>query len=493
MPWAGCTHQVRAPEPSRRNLSLRATLGLWTLLFVGTLAIYQVAANTNHGDTPTLIEGARTLHGCLTDPGTWGSCDFGIFAPLQYIPAVLMVDLGLGNDQIFDGLAGMNTLAFVASILLVWRLFRSRPRLAALGVLALLASPLIWYSGTSYAEGIAPLIFLWLIYAGATNANPGWIGLAAGLAVLSKDTAVPFVIIIGLIAILALGSPEGRGRRRRALAGLFSGAAVGLIVLALSNLMRWGSVVNESYTDPLYRMPAGQVPSAFGGLWLSPNGGLLVFWPLAVTLIGGAAIVAIVRLIRAPRAVQTWWAPALVACTAIGSQLLLASWWAPFGWAAWGPRLSLPVIGAFAVLGIAVCAEPFSRALDFLKANWAIALTAGLVIIVMALPHLGAVIRPFVRDLPPDPAYCPPSATIWTDPAGYFRCLSHATWHQRPIGLTAVQALWSSWAAGVCGALYVTCLSALVVRCVRGPRSPGTTVAVSMFNRRPRPDDPTPD
>ncbi len=85
-------------------------------------------------------------------------------------------------------------------------------------------------------------------------------------------------------------------------------------------------------------------------LWLAPNGGVGWFWPLAAAVVIGLVVIAgTAARGGAERRRRSLPAVGLVVALLLTTGTL-ASWFAPFGWVAWGPRLMVPVLPA--VLGL---------------------------------------------------------------------------------------------------------------------------------------------
>src|SRR5437660_529124 len=109
-------------------------------------------------------------------------------------------------------------------------------------------------------------------------AHLGKVALFFVLASISKDTAFPFLFLLAIAA----------GERRWKL--LIGSAAAGAAVTLLFNYLKFGSIFNQAYLDPIFivHSPAVQA-SFFLGIWFSPNGGVLFFWPafFALLLIAG--------------------------------------------------------------------------------------------------------------------------------------------------------------------------------------------------------------
>jgi hypothetical protein len=166
-------------------------------------------------------------------------------------------------------------------------------------------------------------------------------------------------------------------------------------------------------------------------LFAAPNGGLAWFWPL-VLIVPGAMLWVMWKGTRRERAIAAVWLVSVVVLT-----LTLASWWAPFGWIGWGPRLFLGVCAPLAIVAV-----------DFLAGRqWRPGVRPTLLVpflVICALllvPHLGARadnskdIRAFFDNRG---AIC--KGTQSGNNARHVRCTLHEAWVQRPYLLvTAVK------------------------------------------------------
>jgi hypothetical protein len=120
--------------------------------------------------------------------------------------------------------------------------------------------------------------------------------------------------------------------------------AVGIAISLSYNMLRYDALIPVSYMQEAAQTTPGLLKSAefFFGSIMSPNGGVVIFWalPLTVALLGWG-----IRGLRAePCAV------ALVAVAALLSCIGFSRWWAPFGWDAWGNRLMIqPMLAVLVV------------------------------------------------------------------------------------------------------------------------------------------------
>ena len=182
---------------------------------------------------------------------------------------------------------------------------------------------------------------------------------AVVVATVTKETAAPLVALFAGAAVL-VGACD-RAVSRKAFIRIAIGVAIGIIANTALNELRYGTIVNHSYLNEGYA-PAGAIATNALGLLVAPNGGIAWFWP-------GAAVAAIVLVITVarPGPARIRAGAALGAVAAGGAVFSSATWWDPFGWYSWGPRLLVPAATATVTLAVGVLAdheraEPGSRA-----------------------------------------------------------------------------------------------------------------------------------
>ncbi|HET8539378.1 MAG TPA: hypothetical protein VFL83_05855 [Anaeromyxobacter sp.] len=335
----------------------------WPLLGVAAAALVAAAvrrvvrAPQIEADTVQVVLGAARALRCLE--GGAATCpDLSYFPPLQYLPSAVVLLAGGSPGDAMRGLAWLNLAAWIGtSVLLAAALRRARGAwAAALALAAWLGGYGLAYANTTFGEVLTGFLALAFAVGCARRwpwAATGVLGLLAGL---GKETAPPFLALIGASASL-LPPGGARDARRfpwdRALAvALAVAGSAG--ANAAFNLWRYGETGNPFLLQPILRAPGvAQWLSALAALWISPNGGLLPFAPAAAALVCGAGAWA---LWRAARGADRWTsaAPALGALGLLAAATLgLAAWYSPFGWWAWGPRLVLPWLPACLFLALA--------------------------------------------------------------------------------------------------------------------------------------------
>ena len=171
------------------------------------------------GDSHGLVIGSKRVVDCLRH-GQFTWCDrrpdgliggpsptgfrqgaVGQFALLQYLVAVPLRALGLGAIPTLRALILIDFGALLVALALVWRLARRLgPGLVAWGpvlALALIVSPLLWYSTVPSAEVLAVALMLGVVAGVIEDWPPVVLGLLVALACVSKETNPLFVVALG--------------------------------------------------------------------------------------------------------------------------------------------------------------------------------------------------------------------------------------------------------------------------------------------------------
>jgi hypothetical protein len=405
------------------------------LLFALTRYMYNLV---HEGDTGRMVHQARGVFVSLSQ-GRWTGWE-GYFALLQQIPALLTMCFGVTDtEKVFHVLGLISLVSFALLLFWGWRsLFRMSERLALLYVAVLLAGPLIWYGHSTLGEMLASTVTLGLVVACHENTSGLKILLLSLLAAISKDTGFPFTFLLGLMACARVQAVKGTSRlvfpKWRF---LLLGTLCGVAVAASFNYLRFGSVTNQFYASPDFRVRSLFVQlNFFLGLWLSPNGGVLFFWPslcLVIFLTGLSAF---------EDRVSSWQQAVPFLGTAfvlMGLTAGFSKWFSPFGWICWGPRLLLPWLPAVAYLLLAISGPGVERRfLAILGAGRIRTVFIAAIFSITALPHFIAALRPeavgnffFSTD-----GTCPRFAYL-TDGAYYYQWMSHHMWTKHPILLDA--------------------------------------------------------
>jgi hypothetical protein len=422
---------------SRRSPGLleRLALGTWGLLgaIAGVLALAQsLRSPVVSTDTVQVVQ---TAAGALTHLRNgqllnWG----GSYPLLQALPASALLAAGLSSQNVIMGLVALNVLSLAVMLWVAWSGLAGLTRAGAILLVAvLLSGPFVWYAHSSFGEPLAAAVTLAAVVAAWKDRRQPALVSSFVLAAISKDTSVPFLFLLTLAA--STGSPnwaDVRFRRRR-LAALVVAVAAGLLVTAAYNYARYGSVLYLPNLAPRLFVPSLQTQASFfASVWLSPNGGVLLFWPSFAVLL----LLATLATARTARASRDWrqglrsLAPAAgVVGTLLGMTLVLSKWVAPMGWTAWGPRLMLPWLPACAYLLITAYSRELEGLLARLGRLGPVYLLLAILLAAASVPQYVAMVHPtlWLQFLTPD-ALCPVAPIIENGAGQYYRCINHMLW-----------------------------------------------------------------
>jgi hypothetical protein len=299
-----------------------------------------------------------------------------------------------------------------------------------------LSGPLLAYANTSWGEVFAAGLLVCFVAATLLQAPPPVIALAAFAACLTKETAYPVVISLGVLGLILARRRTARPITAHVIWGA-GGVAAAFLLTSLFNIVRFGSIVNKNYLHSDFHTP-GIVRrlDAMAGLLVSPSGGIIVFWASASTLVVAACIPPMLRAIRRRRVDSDAWPALVITAVAFALIVTLASWWAPFGWLAWGPRLSLPWVLPLVLLSLVAYGEHVAASLRRLLVPVAQLLLVAVVFSLLALPHIGYLWQPeatAAKFFAQTDRACNPGDSIGTP--RHFRCLHEQMWLRRPLFL----------------------------------------------------------
>ncbi|MCJ7438545.1 MAG: hypothetical protein MUP97_12400, partial [Acidimicrobiia bacterium] len=328
----------------------------------------------------------------------------------------------------------LSAVAFLASLVLVYVIGRRALQLAwgYVLVVVMLTGPLLWYSRNSFAEMLATAVVLAFIACVVLRAPPLLVAASLGLAAATKETAIPFLLVLGFVC--ARDSEDGWLPARRWTLALLSGAAIGLVLNVGFNVFRFGELTNAFYLDPNFTTPGFELKARlFVSLWAAPNGGLLWFWMSACLVLVAAGIV-MIRQLGARHDLKGWLPTAVVLGLAVVNTAGLASWYAPFGWLAWGPRLSLPLTPAFVVAVVVAGGSALAAFVGRVLRSALGFLVVAVAVVVFAIPQVAVVWNPGAEAaLATLDKACPVGAVVQDDPTYYYGCIQHGAWRTKPL------------------------------------------------------------
>lgn len=334
----------------------------WLAYLPLALLVLAVVRWRVEGDTTHLVKSAADVLACLGElqlPCRRPVIHFPVF---QFLFVVPMAAIGMDEATIATAMAAISSGFALAAAGLVFSIGRSVAGLAGghLGLALLASGYAIYYARSSFNEMAGFTLFAAMGAAIVLRRAP-WMAFATALLFsITKDVAAPFVLAGALAACVAADrGGEWRWQWRRWAIGVLpalAGALAGAMVNAGFNWFRYGELVNAGLLATNFKAPAGASTAYFAYLFLSPAGGLLYAWLTLALLI--PFMLWLVRKRDVDLVVALAAAGVLVA-----ANLGLSFWWSPFGWYAWGPRLTLPFLGIVVVLLLWVAGADVVRAL----------------------------------------------------------------------------------------------------------------------------------
>ena len=307
------------------------------------------------------LDDFQKLYTCLGTSG-FNACEEISKFPLGYlINSILLQPLRAANG---DPRAGMQVLQ-IASLCLPIPAFiacnaklRTGLGLSAIYLLILALTPLPSFYVNSGALEIQSGAFLGmaLIFGFKSLGNPRqeWLFLSNAcllLGCLYKDTlGITFAVAVILACLIS--RMDGRGPSTRMLIRTWGPGLILAIASSLTwNAIRYHNLLPLGYLEEasLNRPSMQQALMSLWALYLSPNGGLVRFWGCAL---------AVLMFLHSKQLNRYYFLdlqrilPITLLLTGVSS---MALWWSPFGWVAWGARLSVPfalaaVIGSLSTL-----------------------------------------------------------------------------------------------------------------------------------------------
>ncbi|XXF80700.1 hypothetical protein P2318_13380 [Myxococcaceae bacterium GXIMD 01537] len=351
------------------------------------------------GDTQDLLGCADGVLRCVSE-GRWSGCtEAGKWPLFQYVPTLLMRLAGRSREEAGLVLAYLSIASFLGLLVLTWRTLAARSRPVAIAAVLVLGSGVLFHYATrSFGELLAAFAAAAFAASWLRRQSPGRVGLLAFLLGLTKETAFPFIGLLGAACALVHHEPGTSWRgllraERGRLVGTTVGVALSLVLSAAFNLARFGTPYNARYLlEASWAPPMSRQVEHFAALWVAPNAGLLFFWPLLVLLL--AALPFAVARQRKTGGPAVSWYPLLAVGALVGMLcVLLSRWWAPFGWWSWGPRLILPWLPAALLVLLYAYSQAAEALVRPLVATPVHAALLALVLCVVGAPHFVSIVR----------------------------------------------------------------------------------------------------
>lgn len=426
----------------RRHQAFQLLCGFAALTVLVRLGMFVIYEPYYEGDTELLVKGhINAIRACLSERRFSGCPDSGVFPLLQNIPSLLLSYLGFSPNGILHGLAFLSFVSFLGSVVLIFWILAKKASLkeAAIGVLVIITSPLLWYSHSTFGEMLSAFLILAFTALSLLRVS-GWIQvLFFVLAASTKEVAVPFLVLIGLICLTPEILTDWRKVRTNAI-WLALGALLSLVITGGFNYFRFGTFSNPSYVTELFIVPSLKIQASFFlGIWFSPNGGLLFFWPSFTLLYFTIIAASVFGLLRGRPDGQRKDRRSLIAylpVTAVTIVLLVLTlgfsrWYTPLGGFAWGPRYMLPWIPAVTLLLIYFYRIQITNVFSWLLMKPLSFILTCVVLIVISIPQLVILFDSSVMARIFAYPECPRVPVIQEGVDYYYRCLQTQLWPQK--------------------------------------------------------------
>ena len=424
----------------RRHKSLHLLAGFAALTVLVRLGMFVVYEPYYEGDTQLLVKGhLNAIRRCLSEGRFPGCPDPGDFPLVQNIPGLFFSYAGFSSDDILHALAYLSFISFLGSVVLIFWVLKRRASLmaAATGVLVIITSPLLWYSHSTFGEMLSA--FLILAFTVASLWRPyKWIHvLLLAAAGSTKEVALPFLLLIGIICLAPEIVTDWR-KVRKSIAWLAFGGILSLAITLGFNYFRFRTFTNPSYvSEPLFIVPSLRLQSSFFlGMWLSPNGGLLFVWPSFIFLYFSIFLVVVLGRMRNGQLLKRESLIAYLPLFGISILLLFLTlgfsrWYTPLGGFAWGPRYLLPWIPAATLLLIYFYRSELAFALSWSLTKPARFLLSYAVLMLAAIPQFAILFDSSVMARIFSYPECPRVPVIQEGVDYYYQCLQTQIWPKR--------------------------------------------------------------
>lgn len=382
------------------------------------------------GDTAALSQSARALVACFENGQFRGCAGTNQFGLPQHIPAMFLAWKGLDDTSIVFILSCLNVLALVVLARIVFKSVAIAPIAKVLIGVTLVIGPIIAYGPYSFGEAISTLAYVGLVVAIFDKKYCRLIFFML-LAVTSRETAFVSIALM-TSAILVFDSNRTRRELRQMLLAIYGSMLLGIVCFLSFNVWKFNTWKNLPHMDPVLRTPGLRLKleSAIG-IILSPNGGLVPYWFLGAVVALGIPFWGLMNRRLSARKRFSF---LLLMAGFVAQVAILSSWYAPYGWVAWGPRLIIPTTAMGATICLAIIFQN-EEALRHLSQFRLLRLPVSIIGIFTLIPTVGFLQNP-TRTMSwfsgGQSTVCPTPAIIQLDQAYYFKCLIHGSWKMDP-------------------------------------------------------------
>jgi hypothetical protein len=300
------------------------------------------------GDTQALVDGAFNGFQCMTQ-GQWIHCprEVGPFTVFQYIPSFILEFFGASKSVVMHVLVYLSMGTGLFCIWETFKLLRARNvTVAWFGLLVISSGYWLRYLNLSSGEMLASFFTFMFISSYLSGKSIWRTGFFLFATTLTKDIAFVFLIFW----VLSLGvahqsghKPDHKPEHGKDTVKLLTAILLGVAGNSAFNLFRFGTLLTHGYEGPdMFIHDVSIQISYFFAQWISPAGGMIVFWPSFAVLLG----MLLFFIVRVPNLRKI---PGFVIFAILtGLSLGLSKWYSPLGGYCWGARFFLPWIPGLA-------------------------------------------------------------------------------------------------------------------------------------------------
>jgi hypothetical protein len=341
------------------------------------------------GDTEALIKGLDVAISCITWRHVTVPCGAGVvhFPIFQYLIALPIKLTGFSDKNIIYIFGYISTISFFVACIAYMKIgyIAGGKKGAACGLLLLVSGYMLWYMASTFNEATTFTLFSLLALSIIDKWKYSYTAILALLCTLTKEISIPIVIYFIFLSVvvtqyrLNLNKDFFRSFIKD-YKYTFICVMLGGIINSLFNYFRFQSFKNIVNLDPIFMTPSKYVSDLFYNLFFSPSGGLLFVWFSLISFI-------IVGLIFCNNNRKVLIGLAILPIIIINWGL--SHWYSPFGAIAWGPRLTLPYLGAIGIILLFIIVPSFTSIVNKFKRYIGFVLIL-VVSYISALPNIAA-------------------------------------------------------------------------------------------------------
>jgi len=382
------------------------------------------------GDTKVLAESSYKIYHCLQNHQFNYCPGIAHFPLLQHIISLpfYLINPSLVNN--LNSLTFINLFSFCLSSLILFRFLQKNTslKIALLGLLIFLTGFNLYYAYSSFNESFSSLLILIFLVVNLET-KPHWfriffLTISAGL---SKEIIWPILLLISTTAQLVKGTSFKK--YLQSINPVIIGTIVSVLCTGAFNLYRYQTLTNSLLLNPILMVDnLHDYISFFFGLFFSTSGGLLFFWPSLFVLI-------IFSLVSTVRKTPLFFLNLLVLSVLIIQNAGLAKWFAPFGWIAWGPRLTLPILPSILLLFLLINHKKINLIIQNIYSSKLLTTFTFLFFLITGISNYAMLFFPqqsLNQLFAPSPNF-PHPAVIQQDKIYYYRAVNELIWKKNQI------------------------------------------------------------